>query len=56
MPVSILSWSSKKVKRVVRCSLAAEVRIMATEQLDWVRTLWSQMATAEFSLDASEVL
>ena len=43
----------KKIKRVVRCSLAAETSSMATcmEQLDWMRTLWSQMTTAEFSMD-----
>ena len=50
-PVSILSWSSKKIKRVVRSSLAAETSSMGTcmEQLEWMRSLWSHMTTAEFS-------
>ena len=52
VPVSILSWSSKKIKRVVRSSLAAETSSMATcvEQLDWMKILWSQMTTAELFL------
>ena len=56
VPVSSLSWSSKEVKRVVRSRLSAETSSMATctEQLDLMRTLWSQMTTAEFSLDDYE--
>ena len=56
VPVPILSWSSKKITRVVRSSLAAETRCMATcmEQLDLVRTLWSQMTMAGLSLDNYE--
>ena len=39
--VSVLSWQSKKIKRVVRSSLAAETCSMSTcqEHLDWIRTL-----------------
>ena len=48
VPLSILSWSSKKIKTVLRSSLAAETSSMATcmAQLGWMRTLWSQMTTA----------
>ena len=41
VPVSVLSWQSKKIKRVVRSSLAAETCSMSTcqEHLDWMRTM-----------------
>ena len=41
VPVSVLSWQSKKIKRVVRSSLAAETCSMSTcqEHLDWIRTI-----------------
>ena len=57
VPVSVLSWSSKKIKRVLRRSLAAETSSVATcmGQLDWRRILRSQMTTAGFSLDNNEV-
>ena len=50
VPLSSLCWSSNKMKRVVRSSLAAETNSIATcmEQLNWMRTVWSRM-TAEFS-------
>ena len=53
VPVSILSWSGKKIKSVVCGSLAAETSSMATfmEHLDWKRTLCCQTTTAKFSLD-----
>ena len=56
VPVSILSWSSKKIIRLERNNVAAETTSMATcmEQLDWMRTLLSRMTTAEFSLDNYE--
>ena len=46
VPVSVLSWQSKKVKRVVRSSLAAEASNMSTcqEHLDWMRTMWWQIS------------
>ena len=46
VPVSVLSWQSKKIKRVVRSSLAAEARSMSTcqEHLDWMRTMWGQIS------------
>ena len=45
VPVSVLSWQSKKIKRVVRSSLAAETCSMSTfqEHLDWKHTMWEQM-------------
>ena len=56
VPISILSWSSKKIKRVVRSSLAAQTSSMAPclEQLAWMRPLRSQMTTVEFLLDEHE--
>ena len=56
VPVSVLSWQSKKIKRVVRSSLAAEVSRKSTcqEHLDWMRTMWVQMTRSEFVLDDYE--
>ena len=53
--VSVLSWQSKKIKRVVRSSLVAETCSMSTcqEHLDWMRTMWEQM-TREFVLENYE--
>ena len=50
--VSVLSWQSKKIKRVVRSSLAAETCSMSTcqEHLDWVHTMWEQMTLGDFVL------
>ena len=52
MPILILRWSSKKIKRVVCSSLAAATSSLATcmEQVDWMRTPWSQMTTANSSV------
>ena len=54
--VSVLSWQSKKIKRVVRSSLAAETCSMSTcqEHLDWMRTTWEQMTRGEFVLENYE--
>ena len=54
--VSVLSWQSKKIKRVVRSSLAAEKCSIWTcqEQLDWMRTMWEQMTRGEFVLENYE--
>ena len=54
--VSVLSWQSKKIKRVVRSSLAAETCSMSTcqEHLDWMRTMWEQMTRGEFVLENYE--
>ena len=56
VPVSVLSWQSKKIKRVVRSSLAAETCSMSTcqEHLDWIRTMWEQMTCGEFVLENYE--
>ena len=45
VPVSALSWQSKKIKRVVRSSLAMST---CQEHLDWMRTMWEQMTRGEF--------
>ena len=51
--VSVRSWQSKKIKRVVRSSLAAETCSMSIcqEHLDWMRTMWEQMTRSEFVLE-----
>ena len=56
VPVSVLSWQNKKIKRVVRSSLAAETCSMSTcqEHLDWMRTMWVQMTRGEFVLENYE--
>ena len=56
VPVSVLSWQSKQIKRVVRSSLAAETCSMSTcqEHLDWMRTMWEQMTRGEFVLENYE--
>ena len=53
VPVSVLSWQGKKIKRVVRSSLAAEASSMPTcqEHLDWMRSMWEQMTRSEFVLE-----
>ena len=53
---SVLSWQSKKIKRVVRSSLAAEASSMSScqEHLDWMRTMWAQMTSSEFVLEKNE--
>ena len=54
--VSVLSWQRKKIKRVVRSSLAAETCSMSTcqEHLDWMRTMWEQMTRSDFVLENFE--
>ena len=56
VPVPVLSWQSKKIKRVVRSSLAAETCSMSScqEHLVWVRTMWEQMTRSEFVLENYE--
>ena len=48
-PVSVLSWQSKKIKRVVRSSLAAETCSMSIclEHLDLIRTMLEQMTRSD---------
>ena len=47
--MSVLSWQSKKIKRVVRSSFTAET-CMCQEHLDWMRTMWEQMTHSDFVL------
>ena len=56
VPVSVLSWQSKQIKRVVSSSLAAEASSMSTcqEHLDWMRTMWGRMTRSEFVLENYE--
>ena len=52
VPVTVLRWQSKKIKKVVRSSLAAETCSMSTcqEHLDWMRKMWEQMTRGDFVL------
>ena len=56
VPISVLSWQSKKIQRVVRSSLAAEASSMSTcqEHLDWMRRMWDQLTRSEFVLENCE--
>ena len=49
-PVSPLSWSSKKIPRVVRSTLSAEAYAMskAVDLLGWVRMLWGVIHIPDF--------
>ena len=55
--VSVPSWQSKKIKRLVRSSLAAEASSMSSicqEHLHWMRMMWKQMICGEFVLENYE--
>ena len=54
--LSVLSWQSKKIKRVVRSSLGAETCSMSTcqEHLDWIRTMSEQMTRSDLVLENYE--
>jgi len=56
VPVSIMSWTSRRIKRVVRSSLAAETSSCASmiETLDWMRTVWAEMVVPNFEMDDYE--
>ena len=57
VPVSALSWQSKKIKRVVRSSLAETYSMLTCqEHLDWMRTMWEQMTRSDFVLENYEQL
>ena len=49
-PLSPLSWSSKKIPRVVRSTLSAEAYAMskAVDMLGWMRALWGVVHIAGF--------
>ena len=49
-PVSPLTWSSKKINRVVRSTLSAEAFSMSrsVDQLGWMRLLWGTLAIDHF--------
>lgn len=49
-PISPLTWSSKKINRVVRSTLSAEAFSMSrsVDQLGWMRLLWGTLATDNF--------
>ena len=49
-PISPLSWSSKKISRVVRSTLSAEAYSMSrsADRLGWLRLLWGEFAVPQF--------
>ena len=49
-PLSPLSWSSKKIARVVRSTLSAEAYSMSrsVDRLGWLRLLWGVFAVPQF--------
>ena len=54
--IIVISWQSKKIKRDVRSSLAADASSTSTcqEHLDWMRTMWQHMTNSEFVLENHE--
>ena len=56
VPVSVLSWQSRKIKRVVRSNLAAETCSTSTcqEHPDWTRTMWEHTTRSDFVLEDYE--
>ncbi|OLP77921.1 Copia protein [Symbiodinium microadriaticum] len=55
-PISPLTWSSKKIPRVVRSTLSAEAYAMskAVDLLGWVRALWGVIHVPEFQWQKPE--
>ena len=49
-PISPISWSSKKITRVVRSTLSAEAYSMSRsiDRLGWMRLLWGVLAIPQF--------
>ena len=49
-PISPLSWSSKKISRVVRSTLSAEAFSMSrsVDKMGWCRLLWGTLTIPEF--------
>ena len=49
-PISPLTWSSKKISRVVRSTLSAEAYSMSrsVDRLGWLRLLWGTLTIPEF--------
>ena len=49
-PISPLSWSSKKISRVVRSTLSAEAFSMSrsVDKMGWCRLLWGTLIIPEF--------
>ena len=49
-PLSPLTWSSKKISRVVRSTLSAEAYSMSrsVDKLGWLRLLWGILSVPEF--------
>ena len=51
--VSVLSWQSQKIKRVVRSAVWLRRQAVCRPVrsiLDWMRTMWEQMPRSEFVL------
>ena len=52
-PVSPLTWTSKKIARVVRSTLSAEAFSMSgsVDHLGWMRLLWGSLNVPDFCLE-----
>ena len=50
-PISPISWSSRKISRVVRSTLSAEAYSMSRsiDRLGWMRLLWGVLAVPQFA-------
>ena len=50
-PISPLTWSSKKIARVVRSTLSAEAFAMSksVDKLGWMRLLWGVLSITDFN-------
>ena len=51
-PFSLITWKSKKVRRVVKASLGSEAQALddALGELEWVRAIWSEMTDPRANL------
>ncbi len=51
-PFSLITWKSKRVRRVVKASLGSEAQALddALGELEWVRAIWSEMTDPQSNL------
>ena len=57
-PLTVLDWSSKKLTRICRSSLAAEAQTMcaAIDSLEWAKTLFAMMAWPSAKAHDEEIM
>ncbi len=51
-PFSLITWKSKRIRRVVKASLGSEAQALddALGELEWVRAIWSEMTDPQSNL------